>query len=134
VTTNRTALSGGRTEGKSSHAATVLVVDDDPGLLGVVSAMLRAGGYSVMAAENGEEALAAAAAHKGTIDLLLTDVVMPGIQGPELAEQLGALRPQMRVVLMSGATGVEVVDLVKPFGVGTLLRALQATLEGSHDD
>jgi len=134
VTTNRTALSGGRAEGKSAQVATVLVVDDDAGLLGVVSAMLQVGGYSVLAAENAEEALAAASAHKGAIDLLLTDVVMPGMQGPALAEVLGALRPAMRVVFMSGASGMEDVDLVKPFGVGTLLRTLQATLEGTHDD
>jgi two-component system cell cycle sensor histidine kinase/response regulator CckA len=106
----------------------VLLVDDEVGIREVVRAMLQLAGYRVLVAGSGEEALQAAAAHEGPIDLLLTDVVMPGIQGPELGERLRAIRPHTRVLLMSGVSDDLRGGLAKPFSCGALLRAISATL------
>ncbi len=81
---------------------TILLVEDEPALREVTRRMLAAAGYRVIVAANGPEALEAAGAHAGPIDLLLSDVVMPHMPGPQLAERLLAQRPSMRVLLMSG--------------------------------
>ena len=110
-------VGGARSRG---GALTVLVVDDEDALREVVARTLAAVGYTVLTAPDGASALALAAAP----DLLLTDVVMPGISGVELARELGARHPGMRVLLMSGWTGdalsAHAVDdsvdlLAKPF-------------------
>ena len=81
---------------------TVLVLDDDANVLDVVREILEAEGYGVLKALNGEEALRVAQAHPGPIALLLTDVVMPGLSGPEAAQRLRATRPDTKVLFMSG--------------------------------
>jgi CheY-like chemotaxis protein len=83
---------------------TVLLVEDEVSLRELAAEMLDIMGYSVLAAGSGPEALAVAEAHGGRIDLLLTDVVMPGMNGRELADRLLAVRPETRVVFMSGYT------------------------------
>jgi PAS domain S-box-containing protein len=84
---------------------TVLIVDDDPAVRSVSRGALEAIGCRVLEAANGDEALRLCQAFEGQpIDLLLTDVLMPGIRGPELAEQIQVMRPGMKVLYMSGYT------------------------------
>ena len=83
---------------------TVLVVDDEPLLIGLVVEMLDPLGYRVLVASNGEEALKVCNNFNGRIDLLLTDVMMPGINGRELAEKFIVKRPETKVIYMSGYT------------------------------
>ncbi len=81
---------------------TILLVEDEPALREVTRRILAGAGYRVVVAENGLEALAVAAAHPDPIDLLLSDVIMPQMPGPQLAQKLLAQRPSLRVLLMSG--------------------------------
>jgi PAS domain S-box-containing protein len=83
-------------------AETILLVEDEPALREVTRRILQGAGYQVILAENGPEALQAADQHTGQIDLLLSDVIMPQMPGPELARKLLARRPSVRVLLMSG--------------------------------
>jgi len=119
---------------------TVLVVEDVSAVRGVAREMLERSGYRVIEAANGDQALRVAAKHSGPIDLLLTDVVMPGISGRVLAQQLAELRPQMRVLYMSGYTDDAVVNhgmlepgihyLQKPFTRDGLARKVHEVLRG----
>jgi two-component system cell cycle sensor histidine kinase/response regulator CckA len=78
------------------------VVDDVPVLLNLIVGILKKANFSIIQAGGGVEALAKAGAHKGRIDLLLTDVQMPGVSGPDLGIALKQARPDMHVMLMSG--------------------------------
>jgi CheY-like chemotaxis protein len=81
---------------------TILLVEDDGLVRKLIDRILRGAGYRVLVAENGEQALLACERHGGVIDLLLTDVVMPEMSGPELADRLARLRPGLRILFMSG--------------------------------
>ena len=81
---------------------TVLIVEDQQAVRRLVTRILQARGYRVLEAADGAEALSIASQHSGDIDLLLTDVVMPGIDGRTLSAQLRELRPELKVLLMSG--------------------------------
>ena len=95
-----------------SGGETILVVEDEPAVRRITSGLLKNKGYNVLIAESGEEALEVAGNHSGSIDLLLTDVVMPGLQGPELASSLLRLHPGASVLFVSGYTDPErFVDL-----------------------
>jgi two-component system cell cycle sensor histidine kinase/response regulator CckA len=83
---------------------TILVAEDRPDLLWMVCQYLQSLGYSVLEAKDGVEAATLAEQYKGTIDVLLTDVVMPGMRGPEVAKRLTATRPDIKVIYMSGYT------------------------------
>ena len=117
---------------------TVLAVDDDPGILELLREALKPLGYTVLAAESGERAIEIAAEHKGKIDLLLTDVVLPGIKGQELAAQLVESCPEVNVLFMSGylcpsmahsakGQGFEAF-INKPFSTNALLRKIRNIL------
>jgi len=115
------------------RSLTVLVVDDEPAVRHLASTMLRRAGYTVVEANNGPEAERIAGEHKGGIDVLLTDIVMPGVRGPELATRLRTARPGLRVVYMSGYRDTEpladvergeAVFLAKPFARAALLGAI----------
>jgi CheY-like chemotaxis protein len=118
---------------------TVLVVEDQPMLRTLTRELLAEAGYRVLDAENGDAALRIAGGHPGPIDLLVTDVVMPGMTGPELARQLGASRPFMRVVYCSGYTedalmrsgrvGPGSAFLPKPFAPADLERVVRQVLD-----
>jgi two-component system cell cycle sensor histidine kinase/response regulator CckA len=118
---------------------TVLVLEDEPALRQLVRTLLEGGGYRVLVAETVAAALSLAERHRGSIHLLLTDVVMPGLSGPEIAERLVALRPEARVLYMSGYTGdlrgrrgmlpPGAALLVKPFTQASILRMVREVLD-----
>ena len=87
-----------------SGQETILLVEDESNLRRLARQYLETQGYSILEAEDGAAALQIANGHLGPIDLLLTDVVMPGMNGRELAEQISAQRPETRVLYMSGYT------------------------------
>jgi two-component system cell cycle sensor histidine kinase/response regulator CckA len=117
-------------------SGTLLVAEDDDILRGLLREMLEEGGYDVMTARSGEEALAKAAAFDGGIDALVTDVIMPGMRGPELAARLRAERPEVRVLFVTGygdrpfEQELRAGDtfLTKPFGMEALLAAIGGVL------
>jgi DNA-binding NtrC family response regulator len=85
-----------------SKGETILVVDDDESVRHVVAVSLQSFGYRVLEASSGQEALDVSRRYEGRIELLVTDVVMPGMNGLELARQIMELRPEVRVIVMSG--------------------------------
>ena len=122
-----------------AHGETVLVVEDEPMILELACRVLRGHGYTVLRATGGEEALAVAAAHEAPIHLLLTDVVMPRMGGPALAERLLARRAGVRVLYVSGYTEGDIVRgrvlqrgvhlLEKPFTPRQLLEHVRLVLD-----
>ena len=118
-------------------SATILIAEDEEGVRLLAVQALERKGYRVLAAASGEEALKIASAYDGTIHLLISDVVMPGLKGPDLADRLRAMRPGIRVLLMSGyAADVvtptdlkEAVLLSKPFSTATLLKTVRGILD-----
>jgi CheY-like chemotaxis protein len=88
---------------------TILLVEDDRSVRGLAEMALRMHGYKVLTAGDGKDALQVVHEHVGPIDLVLTDVVMPNVSGPELAERLRTSFPGIRVVFMSGYTDDAVV-------------------------
>jgi two-component system, cell cycle sensor histidine kinase and response regulator CckA len=84
---------------------TILVVEDDANILKLVSARLRSAGYRVLPASSSAHAIKAASITKGKIHLLLSDVMMPDMSGPDVAHLLQKHRPELRVMLMSGFPG-----------------------------
>lgn len=117
---------------------TVLVVDDDAAVMTVVNCMLETGGYNVLLAPRADVALRLVGRNDLKIDLVLLDVVMPDLTGPELAERILALRPRMKVLFMSGFSDSEVVRvkildrglelLPKPFTSDVLLDVVERVL------
>ncbi len=122
-----------------SGGEVILVVEDDDQVRTVVSKGLPRLGYEVLVVGNAEEALALVDKHPGRIDLLLTDVVMPGLSGPQLADRLTARRPETRVVFMSGypeaqdpALGFSLNGrsyLQKPFALAELAEKIRLALD-----
>ena len=101
---------------------TVLVVEDEAGVRELACQFLRVKGYTVLEAEGGQEALALSRSHSGTIHLLLSDMVMPKMSGGELAAQLKAIRPDIRVAFMSGYSEFSRGDLGKGFPEAPVLQ------------
>jgi two-component system cell cycle sensor histidine kinase/response regulator CckA len=89
-------------EWRGNTREVILVVDDDEGVRKLVVTVLQDGGFRVLSARDGPTALRLAGEHDGVIDLLLSDVDMPAMSGPDLGEALKVTRPQMHVMLMSG--------------------------------
>ncbi|MDY0312902.1 MAG: PAS domain S-box protein, partial [Desulfobacterales bacterium] len=94
----------GRSEPAAGGSETILLVEDEPAILSVGQMMLEKLGYRVLAGSRPEEALRLARAHEAAIDLLITDVVMPRMNGRDLAHRLQKLYPDLRVLFMSGYT------------------------------
>ncbi len=117
---------------------TILLVEDDELVRSLIQRALQDEGYTILEACSGDEALSLAGQHPGGIELLMTDVVMPQMSGRELAEQLKALRPQLKVLFMSGYTddtvvrhGVltaEIEFLPKPFSSSKLVSKVREVL------
>jgi two-component system cell cycle sensor histidine kinase/response regulator CckA len=115
----------------------LLVVDDDPFIRGVMATYLNGLGYELLIAASGQQALELSRAHAGPINLVITDLFMPEMNGPELVEQLLTERPTLRVIYISGDAnqhetkhprGVLSVSIAKPFTMNTLHEAIQALL------
>ncbi len=112
-------------------SGTILIAEDESGVRDLAGQALRTAGYTVLEAMDGEQALRVADQHQGTIDLLLTDVVMPKLSGVEIAERLRSKRPEIQVLLMSGyseyshgskqSTGSGMQMLQKPFSLESLI-------------
>ena len=117
--------------------ATILLVEDEDAVRGMTAGMLERAGYTVLAASTPSEACAIFETEQAHISLLLTDIVMPGMHGPVLAERLVARRPDLRVLFVSGysdamprtaAGGARMAFLAKPFTAAALLAAVQRAL------
>jgi DNA-binding NtrC family response regulator len=118
--------------GAVESGCTVLVVDDEALVRGLVRAALAADGYDVLEAAGPDEAQEIARAYPGRIDLVLTDVRMPGMGGNELVPLLTARRPGLRALYMSGYVDVplsQVTPLIeKPFALAELVSAVRDVL------
>jgi CheY-like chemotaxis protein len=133
------ADSPGRTASRPVSSTSILVVDDDPAVLGLIDAVLRRAGAEVTAVGSGRAALRAIADGTCRPTLLLTDIDMPGMSGIELSARVSALRPGIQVLMMTGDPNSAVAardrpDLVarvlsKPITVGELLDATGLTHE-----
>ncbi|MCA2218527.1 hybrid sensor histidine kinase/response regulator [Jidongwangia harbinensis] len=117
---------------------TILLAEDEPALREVTRRILERHGYRVLAAEDGAAAVALARRHVEDVDLLLTDVVMPGLNGPLVAEALTALKPRVRILFMSGyapgltedgTLGPDVALIAKPFAEAALLDRVRQILD-----
>jgi PAS domain S-box-containing protein len=127
---------GGIPEG---HGETILIVEDDPTLLELCSMMLQQLGYTVLAAGSPAEALRLIETHEGTIDLIITDVIMPGMNGRELSDRIEGIRPGIQHLFMSGYTADAIAHqgvleagvhfIQKPFGLQPLAVKIREILE-----
>lgn len=113
--------------------AVILVADDEAVVRNLVNTILTHAGYSVLMATDGAEALRLSRAHTGTIHLLLTDIYMPFVAGPEVARVILEERPDVRVLLMTGHTeslaeAQRLTVLRKPFRPGDLVARIEEEL------
>ena len=123
---------------EASAKETILLVDDEESVRSIVLKILRRAKYNVLAAENGEAALRIAESYPGNIDLLITDMFMPGLRGPDVAQKLAQTCPGLRVLFMSGyadqdlRTGVPAGAnfLNKPFSGADLAKTVEEVLKG----
>ncbi|MEO0601250.1 MAG: response regulator, partial [Myxococcota bacterium] len=138
---NRTptgAPSGDRLPAEGTE--TVLLAEDNAAVGDVAERALTTAGYTVLRAADGRQALARYAEHAGRVDVLVTDVVMPRMGGPELAGQLRCEHPKLPVLFLSGyaadqdaiADGARQGFLAKPFRAGQLCREVRALLDRGH--
>jgi CheY-like chemotaxis protein len=114
-------------------------VEDNAGLRKLTTRFLEPAGYTVLGAATGDEALSLLERHEDSVHLLLTDVVMPGMSGRQLAEQLAQTHPGVKVLYMSGYTSDTIVRhgvldaqvsfLGKPFTASRLLRKVREVLD-----
>ena len=126
------------TVGPKRQGTTILLVEDDEIMRSLTRQLLKEHGYTVVEADDGKSALEWVESHPGRIDLLLTDVVMRRMSGPELVERLHASNPTLKVIYMSGYTGELIAErevlkrgitlLEKPFSRTALLNTIHATL------
>lgn len=120
---------------------TVLLAEDEQDVREIAREFLESGGYCVIEAEDGREAMELARQNRGKIQLLVTDMVMPGMTGQELAVRLQSEDPGLNVIFMSGYSeraATEMADadpsvrlLCKPFSRAAILRAVRESLHGS---
>ena len=130
----------GKEAGPTGRHETVLLVEDEPAMLVMTSAMLERQGYTVLAAAAPREAMDLARRRKGKIDLLMTDVVMPEMNGRDLAEALQTIRPGLKCLFMSGYTANTIAHrnildssvnyLQKPFSLAELAAKVRDVLDG----
>jgi two-component system cell cycle sensor histidine kinase/response regulator CckA len=131
--TSRGSEPAGRMAGGGTGTGTILVVEDDSGVRRFASRVLEAAGYRILNASDGPAAIDAASS--GPVDLLLTDVIMPGMSGREVASLIASAQPNVRILYMSGHTDRGIVHdgvlepgiefLAKPFTAAALLAAVQ---------
>jgi DNA-binding NtrC family response regulator len=126
------------TEGAEWMKQTILLVEDEEMVRTLMCEVLERAGYRVLPCSHPQEGIEVSRQHVGQIDLLLTDVVMPGMNGRDMANQILEILPELRVVFMSGyaehvLTHEGAVDpkfeyLQKPFALQTLMRKLERVL------
>ncbi|MBI3628998.1 MAG: response regulator [Candidatus Rokubacteria bacterium] len=122
---------------------TILLVEDERVVRALARDILLMSGYTVLEASHGKEALAVSERHKGPIDMMLTDVVMPNMNGRELYDRLAPLRPGLKVLYMSGYAESGIVRdgaleagtafIPKPFTVDALAAKVREVLDGSRN-
>ena len=127
------------TKEASRGSETILVVEDEEAVRGLTSRILEKQGYRVLSAQHGREAMDIATREVGTIDLVLTDIVMPGMNGRGLVERLAGIRPRMKSLYMSGYTDDDIIRrgfiepsksfLQKPFTSEALLQTVRKVLD-----
>lgn len=125
----------------STGSATILVVDDEASVRLVTRRLLLRWGYTVLEADSGEQAIQVAAQCNGPIDLVVTDVVMPGMSGQMVASAMLRLRPGIRVLFMSGYTAEQIAErgglgdgaalLQKPFDPAALAGKIRELLDAT---
>ena len=123
------------------QAGTILVVDDEAEIRKLVTAMLTRSGYRVLTADSGQNAVRLFRNNPG-VELLLTDVVAPGMSGPMIADEIAALKPEIKVVFMSGYDNTQVVQryvvergyslLIKPFTMEQLGKMIGRVMGGQR--
>jgi two-component system, cell cycle sensor histidine kinase and response regulator CckA len=116
---------------EQSRRQTVLIVEDDAMLRGILAEYLVEEGFAVLTAEDGEQALAIASTLEGQLDLVVTDVLLPVMDGLELADRLAHLEPPPPVLFISGVTAERNVPgpvLAKPFGPSAFLEQVGRVL------
>jgi PAS domain S-box-containing protein len=138
ATTKRSARSGVT---PATGAETILVVEDEPAVQQMARRMLTAGGHTVLTANSGADALRVLESHRRPVHLMLSDVVMPGMSGPDLAAQVAVTRPRMKVLFMSGHTENAALRLTalessetfigKPYTMSQLLRKVRQVLDSA---
>ena len=121
---------------------TILLVDDDKRIRDVARAMIEMGGYKVIAASNGEEALEKYAAHRGEVSLVILDLIMPGMGGKRCLEEILRMNPDSRVLLASGYssdgftpddTGTGARGFIrKPYNAKDILAAIRKVMDRGH--
>lgn len=121
---------------------TVLVVENESAIRHLVQMALERHGYHILAAESGADALRVAGSHAGRIDLLISDVVIPDMNGPEIARRLSTAHPELHTLFMSGymddalgehGLGGEEVDFIqKPFSPRVLAQKVREILDRSR--
>jgi two-component system, cell cycle sensor histidine kinase and response regulator CckA len=127
--------------GSTAGTETIMVVEDEESVHSLIRLALASAGYKVLDMEDPESALAACAKYEGPIHLLLTDVVMPKMSGPVVAQKVAALRPGVKVLYMSGYTDDAIVHhgvlaegmpfIQKPFSPLTLRKKIREVLGAS---
>lgn len=120
---------------------TILLAEDEEGVRELAQEILEESGYQVLSVSSGVEAVRLAESHPGPIHLLLTDVVMPGMSGPDVARSVRALRPQLAILYMSGYGGGAMTErgalypdadvVSKPFSAELLTQSVRAALARS---
>ncbi len=122
----------------NANVPTILAVDDDQAVLGMLDQCLRLAGYEVLLADGGRRAIETFETSERPVDLLLTDVIMPDLTGPVVAERLRKHRPDLPVLFISGFHDADLVQrfvtskgftlLPKPFTMDALLRVVEQAL------
>ena len=118
---------------------TILVVEDDTGVRELIRRVLEGHGYKVLQARDVGDAIAIEESHRGPIHLLVSDIIMPGLNGPDLAQRIARRRPAIKVLFVSGYTSREAIDvglssqnvsvLQKPFTPETLATKVRERLD-----
>jgi signal transduction histidine kinase/ActR/RegA family two-component response regulator len=126
--------------GRVHGSETILLVEDEAGVRELTREILQVQGYTVLEAQHGPGALEVCRQYPGTIDLMVTDVVMPQMSGPELSEQAALVRPSMKVIYISGYADraivrhglleADTIYLQKPFTPDALARKVREALDG----
>jgi CheY-like chemotaxis protein len=126
------------TTGEETGPLTILLVDDEDSVRAIVVKILRRAKYNVLEAENGEAAIRIAETHPGKIDVVITDMYMPGLRGREVVERIAPTRPGLRALFISGYADQDVRTgvpeganfLNKPFSGQELASAVEKVLKG----